>query len=185
MLLLMLWHDATAGSGISAVRDEITIRATPQEVWKLLPSFPAVREYSPYWLNSIGLPRAVESVTFGSGVGARRECRLQQNLVIGERITEWKPSRVLAFEITEQPKHPEVAGHFELLRGRFDLTDNKDGTVTLAGTSWYRLRVQPLAYFSLWADDVIRHVHLDVMRHIKKTAETKQLVRPPANERIR
>ena len=172
-LLLLLWHDATSGSGVYAVRDEIRIRATPQQVWKLLPSFPPIREYSPYWLNAIGLPRAVESETFGSGIGARRECRLQGNLVVGEKITQWQAPRVLAFEVTQQPQHPEIAGHFELLRGQFDLIDHRDGTVTLAGTSWYRLRVQPLAYFHLWADDVIRHLHFDVMRHIKKLAENK------------
>lgn len=172
-LLLLLFHDATSGSGVYAVRDEIRIRATPQAVWKLLPSFPPIREYSPYWLNSIGLPRAVESQTFGSGIGARRECRLQGNLVVGEKISEWTAPRVLAFEVTQQPQHPEIAGHFELLRGRFDVIDNRDGTVTLAGTSWYRLRVQPLAYFHWWADDVIRHLHFDVMRHIKKLAENE------------
>ena len=62
-------------------------------------------------------------------------------------------------------------GHFVLDRGEFDLTDNKNGTCTLSGTSWYALNVYPSWYYDLWAADIVRHVHLRVMRLIKTLAE--------------
>jgi hypothetical protein len=52
-----------------------------------------------------------------------------------------------------------------------ELRDNHDGTTTLIGTSWYRLKVYPALYYDLWARSMCRDVHLRVMKHIKELAE--------------
>ena len=77
----------------------------------------------------------------------------------------------LTFEVVEQPSHPEAYGHITLHRGQFALRENRDGTTTLVGSSWYTLHIRPLWYFDLWTRDMTRAVHLRVMRHVKRLAE--------------
>ena len=62
-------------------------------------------------------------------------------------------------------------GHLSINRGQFILQDNGDGTTTVTGTSWYHLYVYTTAYFNCWTEDIVRHVHLRVMEHIKTLAE--------------
>jgi len=62
-------------------------------------------------------------------------------------------------------------GHLSINRGQFILQDNGDGTTTVTGTSWYHLYVYPTPYFNWWTEDIVRHVHLRVMEHIKILAE--------------
>ena len=82
------------------------------------------------------------------------------------------PNEKLTFDIAEQPTHPEAYGHITLHRGRFILRDNHDGTTTLIGSSWYTLHVRPLWYFDLWTRDMTRAVHLRVMQHVRRLAES-------------
>ena len=119
----------------------------------------------------------IESKLHGEKVGAKRECILTGGLVFDERVTVWKPREQLTFDIAKQPDHPELTGHFKLLRGEFRLRDNKNGMTTLIGTSWYRLNVRPLWYWQIWSDDVIRHIHLRVMNHILDEAEAASSTR--------
>lgn len=153
------------------VADEILIRATPAEVWRYIASYPANEKPADYWLWKIGLPIPIQSTSQGAFVGAKRDCRFSGNVVFEEKIVEVQPARVLTFDVTKQPDHPEINGHFNLDRGRFELRDNGDGTTTLVGTTWYRLHVYPSQYFDLWAQDIIRRVHFRVMNHIKELAE--------------
>lgn len=174
-----LFYDATAGqNGLNEVTDIVRIKASPAQVWETVNTFPPITSAPDYWLFRLGLPMPIQSKLDGRGVGAKRECILTGPLVFEERVVVWKPRQQLTFDITHQPDHPELTGHFKLTRGEFQLLDNHDGTTTLIGTSWYRLSVRPLWYFEMWSDDVIRHIHLRVMNHIKNIAQN----RVPARE---
>ncbi len=170
-----LFYDAAGGqNGIHAVTDSVRIKASPAQVWSAVNTFPPITSAPDYWLFRLGLPMPVQSKLEGQKVGAKRECILTGPLVFEERVVVWKPRRQLTFDITRQPHHPELTGHFKLVRGEFFLIDNGDGTTTLLGTSWYRLNVRPLWYFEMWADDVIRHIHGRVMNHIANVAQDEQ-----------
>ncbi|MFQ5504696.1 MAG: hypothetical protein ACE5F1_07870 [Planctomycetota bacterium] len=40
------------------------------------------------------------------------------------------------------------------------------------GTTCYRHRLWPDAYWRLWSDFLIRRIHLRVLRHIKRSVES-------------
>ncbi len=155
----------------NAVSDRVVIHAPASQVWTHLAAVPPITEKPDFWLFRLGLPYPVQSVVTGQGVGAERRCIFSRNSVFEERITEWQPGRKLTFDVTSQPRDPEILGHARVLRGQFLLRDNGDGTTTLTGTSWYELYVYPSWYYDLWARNIARQVHLRVMLHIQTLCE--------------
>lgn len=171
VLVAIITDLCTTQEHSSTVVDEVHIDAPPARVWKYIPQYTPITAPPEFWMWRIGLPMPVQSRADGPYIGARRECVFTGNVIYKEKITEVKPAELLTFNVTEQPTHPEIVGHFSLDRGRFELLDNGDGTTTLRGTSWYRLRIHPTAYFDLWTRAIIRNVHWRVMYHIKHLAQ--------------
>lgn len=169
MILLVLGDGAARHDFRGCVTDTVIVRARPAQIWPYLAGFPPIPEgrSSGYWLFALGLPHPVQSVS----TGARRQCIFNGPAVLEERITERLPNRRLTFAVIRQPAQPEIFTHIRLKRGQFILRDNGDGTTTLIGRSWYQLPIHPVWYYNPWARDVIRRVHLRVMRHIKTLAE--------------
>lgn len=172
LLILLIVIDASMPHHHSAiVADKILIHAPPKAVWRYVAAYPKITTPPQYWLWKIGLPVPLQSTAEGAFVGARRDCRFTGNVTFEEKIVAVKPSKELTFDVTRQPDHPEITGHFNLDRGQFLLHDNGDGTTTLTGTTWYRLHIYPAKYFDLWTANIIRHVHFRVMDQIKNLAE--------------
>ena len=86
-------------------------------------------------------------------------------------MVQSEKENVYTFDIYKQPDDPEIIGHIEIRRGKFILRENPDGSTRLIGKSWYRLKVYPVWYYDMWAEDITREVHLRVMNHIKTLAE--------------
>jgi len=171
-LVLILLVDAFQGSTERAVvMDEILIRAKPEQVWPHVLAFSNIPDRPDYWIFRLGLPYPTETTNGGNFVGADRQCRFSDGIVIKEQVAELVPREKLTFDIIEQPTHPEAYGHITLHRGQFVLRDNGNGTTTLLGSSWYTLHVRPHWYFDLWTRDMTRAVHLRVMNHIRRLAE--------------
>ena len=172
VLVLLLLVDAFQGSTQRAVvTDEILIQARPEQVWPHILAFPQISGRPDYWIFRLGLPYPTETTNGGNFIGADRQCRFSDGIVIQERVAELVPFEKLTFDIVEQPTHPEAYGHITLHRGQFVLRDNGDGTTTLFGSSWYTLHVRPHWYFDLWTRDMTRAVHLRVMNHVRRLAE--------------
>lgn len=157
------------------VTDEILIHATPDKVWPLVLAFSEIPDHPDYWIFRLGLPYPTETTNGGNFVGADRQCLFSDGIVIKERVAEFVPREKLAFDIIEQPTHPEAYGHITLHRGQFALRDNGNGTTTLFGSSWYTLHVHPIWYFDIWTRDMTRAVHRRVMNHIRRSAENAPL----------
>lgn len=153
------------------VTDEIVIQATPEKVWPHVLAFPEIPDSPDYWIFRLGLPYPTQTTNGGNFVGADRQCKFSNGIVIKERVAEFVPREKLTFDIVEQPTHPEAYGHITLHRGQFVLRDNGNGTTTLIGSSWYTLHVHPSWYFDLWTRDMTRAVHLRVMNHVRRLAE--------------
>lgn len=171
VIVLILAEGKIQWNKTEMVTDSIVIAAKPSEVWKHVLAFPAITLPSDYWLNKVGLPSAAETKCEGDFVGAKRQCIFSNGLVFEERVTELEAERLLTFEVVEQPRDPELLGHLDLHRGKFELQPNEDGSTTLIGRSWYTLHVRPCWYFDWWTRDITRHVHLRVMEHIKRLSE--------------
>ncbi|CAN5487052.1 hypothetical protein BH10BAC1_BH10BAC1_10640 [soil metagenome] len=153
------------------VSDTIIINASPEKVWQYVVAYEPIKEKENYWLFQAGMPSPVQSTADCFCEGGGRKCIFSNGYVFDEKMVVYKPNKDLTFDITNQPRDPEIMGHIDILRGQFILKDNGDGTTTLIGNSWYRLYVFPTWYFDTWAASVTRNVHLRVMDHIKKLSE--------------
>jgi len=157
----------------SVVTDEIRIAAPPAKVWPHVLAFGPIRDPARYWLFRLGLPYPTETTNGGNFIGADRACWFSGGALFKEKVAEIDPERRLTFDIVEMPADPELIGHLDAHRGQFELRDNGDGTTTLIGRTWYSLHVRPAWYFDWWTHDIFGAVHLRVMRHIKRLAETR------------
>ena len=173
MLTLFILDSVSPHHFVNEESDRIVINAPPARVWQYIIAYPVNTAPPDYWLWRVGLPAPTQSTADGNQVGANRKCLFTGNIAFEEKLTVVKPGRELAFDVTTQPNHPEVIGHFELQKGQFTLEDNGNGTTTLVGTTWYKLNVYPICYYDWWTQDIIRNVHLRVMRHIKRLAEDR------------
>jgi hypothetical protein len=86
-----------------------------------------------------------------------------------EPIEIWDAPRELRFGVERQPE--SIAPYLSVERGQFLLKDNGDGTTTLRGTTWYRLRTFPIAYWRLWSETFLHAIHLRVLEHVKALSE--------------
>ena len=158
----------------AVVTDRIVINAPPAKVWPHVLAFPEIPDRPDYWIFRLGLPYPTTTTNGGNFVGADRQCIFSNGIVIKERVAELVPDEKLTFDVVEQPTDPEAYGHITLHRGQFVLQDNRDGTTTLIGSSWYTLHVRPSWYFDIWTRDMTRAVHLRVMNHIRQLSERRE-----------
>lgn len=153
------------------VADDLVIAAPKEKVWEYVVAFPRIEAAPEFWLFKTGLPYPVQTTVSARSQGAERKCIFSSGVTFDEVMTAFEPNTDLTFEIVGQPEDPEILGHFQLTKGQFLLKDNGDGTTTLTGNSWYQLKVFPAWYYDLWAESIVREVHLRVMNHIKTLAE--------------
>ncbi|HYA97739.1 MAG TPA: hypothetical protein VEH49_06555, partial [Methylomirabilota bacterium] len=66
---------------------------------------------------------------------------------------------------------PHLHGFLISKQGQFLLTPLPGGRTRLEGTTWYQHTMWPRAYWQLWSDGIIHHIHLRVLRHIQERAE--------------
>jgi hypothetical protein len=153
------------------VTDSLLIHASPGVIWNYVVAYDPNPVKDEFWLFRIGMPCPVQSTVDGYHVGAGRKCIFSNGYTFDERMTVYRPGEELMFDVTHQPRDPEIMGHIDILRGQFILHDNHNGTTTLIGNSWYSLHVFPAWYYDLWAGKIVREVHLRVMQHIKTLSE--------------
>lgn len=156
------------------VSDQAVINAPVSKVWPHVVAFKRIQQKDKYWLFRIGLPSPVQSTVEGYYLGAKRKCIFSNGYVFDEKIVTYEPDHNLTFDVTGQPRDPEIMEHLDLQRGQFLLKNNGDNTTTLTGNSWYRLYVLPGWYYDTWAQSIVRNVHIRVMEHIKELSEQKQ-----------
>jgi hypothetical protein len=153
------------------VSDTITINAPPAKVWQNVVAFKKIKQENKYWLFCIGMPSPMQTTVTGYYKGAGRKCIFSNGYTFDEKIVTYDKNHDLTFDITGQPRDPEIMNHIDILRGQFLLKDNGNGTTTLTGNSWYKLYVFPTWYYDIWAQSITRNVHFRVMEHIKQLSE--------------
>lgn len=171
LLLLFVYDTLSEHNYMNEVTDNITILAPPNTVWKYVAEHPVNTKEPEYWLFQVGLPSPIQSTVTGNTIGSERKCIFSNGATFDEVVVESTIDSVYTFDIVKQPADPEIIGHIEIRRGQFILQPNADGSTTLIGKSWYKLKVYPVWYYDFWAEDITREVHLRVMKHIKTLAE--------------
>lgn len=160
----------------------VDVQAPPEVVWRRVVAFAEITEPRE-WLFRIGIayPRRAELV--GSGVGAVRHCVFSTGGFV-EPIEAWDEPYRLAFGVTAQPAPlqewtpwegilPPHLGYLRSERGQFRLTPLPGGGTRLEGTTWYRHRIWPTAYWRFWSDFIIHRIHARVLDHIRREAEVR------------
>ena len=173
LLLIFMVDSLSEHHYQNMVSDELVIKATPDKIWKNVVAFERIKQENKFWLFKVGMPSPVESTVTGYHLGAGRKCIFSNGYVFDEKIVTYDENKNLTFDVTHQPRDPEIMGHIDILRGQFILKDNGDGTTTLTGNSWYKLYVFPTWYYDIWAKSITRNVHWRVMEHIKELSEAK------------
>ena len=163
------------------VRTAIEIAAPPEVVWERVVSFAELPPPTD-WVFATGVAYPVRGTIEGAGVGAVRRCEFTTGTFV-EPITVWEPGRRLAFSVASQPSPMQevglfgrveprhLNGYFVSERGQFLLTPLAGGGTRLEGTTWYRHRIWPSAYWRLWSDAVLHRIHGRVLRHVRALAE--------------
>jgi hypothetical protein len=185
MLLLLtpatLTWDVKAQPKVFEVRTEITVAATPEQVWKNVVSFSTLPEPNE-WFFRTGLAYPIRAHIVGSGPGAIRYCEFSTGPFV-EPIEVWDEPRLLRFRVTENPapmqewspyaqvlpKH--LHGYLVSRQGEFRLTRLPNGQTLLRGTTWYQHGLWPAEYWRWWSDAIIHRIHLRVLNHVRTLAE--------------
>ena len=68
-------------------------------------------------------------------------------------------------------KPPHLDSYLQSREGQLQLTLLPNGCTLLAGTTWYTDRIWPSAYWTLWSNLIIHHIHIRVLNHIKQLSE--------------
>ncbi|PYO41214.1 MAG: hypothetical protein DMD29_05250 [Gemmatimonadetes bacterium] len=159
----------------------VEIAAPPDVVWRSVVTFPEVPPPTEAVFR-VGVAAPLRARIQGRGVGAVRYCDFTTGSFV-EPITRWEENRVLGFAITGQAppmrewspyrnvNPPHLDGYFRATHGEFRLTPLPGGRTRLEGRTWYEVRMAPQAYWTIYADVIVRSIHERVLRHIKTLAE--------------
>lgn len=167
-----------------AVKTAVVIDAPPEVVWKNVVAFAELPEPDS-WLFKAGIAYPMRAEIRGEGVGAVRYCVFSTGPFV-EPITVWDEPRLLKFSVTEQPRSmnelsiygaidaPHIDGYLKSEGGQFLLEKLPDGRTRLEGTTWYRHRIWPSAYWRVWSDAIIHRIHVRVLRHIQNLSSGRE-----------
>jgi hypothetical protein len=174
---------ATTPATVYEVRTTLEVDASPDVVWRHVIAFPELPPATEWYFRSgIAVPQRAR--IDGEGVGAIRHCEFSTGAFV-EPITAWEPGRRLAFDVTEQPppmeewspyRHlhpPHLDASLRSVRGEFRMVSLADGRTRLEGSTWYTLALAPEPYFRLWSDALVHRIHLRVLEHVRRLAETE------------
>jgi len=174
---------------VRSVVSSIEIDAPPERVWPNVVGFSELPPPSE-WLLKTGIACPLRAHIEGQGVGSVRYCEFSTGPFV-EPITVWDPPKRLAFDVSKQPPSmrewspyeivyaPHTVGTMQSLRGEFRISALANGRSRLQGSTWYRLKMSPGAYWSLFADEVVHVIHLRVLRHVQSLSEAQAVSRAP------
>lgn len=160
----------------------VEIAATPEQVWQHVVTFPDLAPPTE-WVFRIGVAAPERARIEGTGVGAVRYCDFTTGSFV-EPITQWEEGRLLAFDIVRQAPPmtewspyrdvhpPHLDGYFRATHGEFRLVALPGGRTRLEGRTRFEVDMWPQAYWAMAADRIVSAIHLRVLRHIKRLAES-------------
>jgi hypothetical protein len=159
----------------------IEVHAPPEAVWRSILSTDPVE--GPLALPfRLGVAYPIRGEVIGEGVGAMRRGEFSTGTAV-ERITEWEPSRKLAFVVVddipamremspyEHVHAPHVVGYFRTMQTSFELVRRSDGHTDVIERTSHELRLDPVLYWLPIARWVVSENNMRVLAHIRRHAE--------------
>jgi hypothetical protein len=159
----------------------IAVAALPDLVWASILSTDPIE--GPLALPfRLGVAYPLRGEVRGQGVGAERLGEFSTGTAI-ERVTEWEPSRKLAFVVVrdipgmrelspyEHVHAPHVIGYFRTISTSFELVPRSDGGTDIVERTSHELRLDPVPYWLPMARWIVRQNNARVLEHIRSHAE--------------
>ncbi len=180
-LLMGLERNTPAGISVHMVVSSVAVESPISQVWDEVIAFDRITT-PPSGIFRMGIAYPIEAKIEGQGVGAIRHCIFSTGAFV-EPVTEWSKPHTLAFDVIENPLPmkefsiyadldvPHLHDTFTAVRGQFKLRQESNVTI-LEGTTWYTQKLFPDWYWHPISDEIIHLIHLRVLNHIKKVAET-------------
>jgi hypothetical protein len=164
---------------------EAVIHATPEEIWPYAVSNAHIKEGEGRWnftQNILGMPRPRATVLNGVGKGALRTAYWGDNINFDEKITQWRPGRLLgwSFSFTNSSlqdytdKHISPDGQFlKIDSGDYMLTPLTRDTTLLTLRTNYIAKTHVNPYAEFWGEILLGDIQNNVLAIIKQRAEVK------------
>jgi hypothetical protein len=162
-------------------RETILVNAPAELAWKAIVQMDAIE--GPLALPfRLGVAYPIRGEILGEGVGALRRGEFSTGVAI-ERVTEWAPSKKLAFVVLddvpgmrelspyERVHAPHVVGYFRTLSTTFELSQRADGATEIVERTSHQLRLDPILYWLPLARWVVHENNQRVLTHIRRHAE--------------
>jgi uncharacterized membrane protein YhaH (DUF805 family) len=181
--LILLEHSLGEPPPLYEVKTSVVIKSNPETVWTHVVTFSQLPPPTEAMFKT-GIAYPMRAEIRGRGVGAVRHCIFSTGPFV-EPITVWDEPRLLAFDVTEQPRAmeewslyndlrpPHLDDYFISRKGQFALKSLPDGTTLLEGPTWYQNRFWPAPYWHLWSDYIVHRIHNRVLLHIKSLSENQ------------
>lgn len=162
---------------------EITVRATPAEVWPQLVQIRNVRPGEGCWTFAhevLGIPRPVDARLEQGRLGLVRKARWGEGIHFDERIVAQQPDRAMqwrfAFPDKSLQNHTDrhIAPDGDTLRvmsGGYSLQPTKDGRTRIRLSTRYAMRTRLPGYMAWWADQLLGDVQTNVLTIIAQRSQ--------------
>ena len=163
--------------GVAPFEDVVTtravIQATPEEIWPHLSALELPPPKELLFRLGVAHPLAIRTQ------GKHRECVLSTGSM-PEQITVSHAPHRLAFRVLSTPptmkelnpfgevRAPHLEGYYQCVSGEFKLTRRPDGSTLIEGTSRYRCRIAPAAYWRLWSRKIVQDIHFRVFDEVAR-----------------
>lgn len=163
--------------------ESIDIGASPAMVWSSIVQMEPMTE-APALPFRLGVAYPLGGKIVGEGVGALRYGEFSTGTAT-ERVTEWVPERMLAFDVIEDMpsmielspyEHvhsPHIRGYFRTTRTSFEIVPRADGGSTIVERTSHELKLEPAFYWLPLARFVVHANNARVLGHIRRAAEAK------------
>jgi hypothetical protein len=165
------------------VVNTVEIDASATDIWNNLTSVPDIKEQELgfSFTHAMGVPRPLQAVMEGAGVGAVRTSQWEKGVHFREIVTQWQPPYRLSYDFDIPPgsipraafdRHVEIGGkYFAIVSGGFTIRPLSAERCEVTLRTTYANRSNLKVYGDLWGDFVFDDFHRSVLRLIKHRAE--------------
>jgi hypothetical protein len=183
LLVLLVERQVPRTSEIESSFDEVTISASPAEVWSQIVEVPEIapEEYPEGFFHWMGIPRPVRSVVSAHQLGATREGHFEGGLVFDEVITDYAPQRRVAFSIAVRDaslrdrifdQHILAGQSFRFVDAAYELEPLPDGKTLLRLSSRYQLSTHVNPYGRFWGNVLLHDFQRRLLAVIQVRCES-------------
>jgi hypothetical protein len=166
------------------VTRETIVAASPEEIWPLLVSIPAIGPHEGtrnFTHDALGVPRPTSAVLVRRDGRPVRKARWGPGIGFEERVSEWRVNRSIGWTFAfpddsiQQHTDRHVSPDGPVLKieaGRYDLIRLGQGKTLVQLTTRYSMRSSFPAYLACWGELMLGDVQSNVLGIVQQRAES-------------